>query len=76
MILIQYRLQNNGLTISTFQKLISYLGADNCPIVNLFIDWNPIYTDEFQAGDRNVNNSDNVFYKPQDEEEVNPWAKL
>jgi len=35
-------------------KLISYLQADNCPIVNLFIDWNPLYTDDFTAGGRNT----------------------
>jgi hypothetical protein len=40
------------LTISIFEKLVGYLSADHCPIVNLFIDWNPIYTEDFKAGDR------------------------
>ena len=34
-----------------FNKLLTYLSSDNCPVVNLFIDWNPIYTDKFKAGD-------------------------
>ncbi len=33
-----------------FNKLIGYINADSCPIVNLFIDWNPIYTDDYKAG--------------------------
>jgi hypothetical protein len=59
------------LTISTFNKLVQLLSADNCPIVNVFIDWNPLYTDDYQVGGR-----DNALYKVQDEEEQNPWAKL
>jgi hypothetical protein len=43
------KLQNNGLTISTFNKLVTYLSADSCPIVNLFIDWNPIYNEDFDT---------------------------
>ena len=31
--------------------MIGYLGEDNCPITNLFLDWNPVYTEEFKAGD-------------------------
>jgi len=49
--------------------LIGYLGSDNCPILNLFIDWNPIYTDEFKAGDMNAGCEGNQLYKVQDEEE-------
>ena len=69
------RFLNNGITITTFQKLITYLSADNCPIVNLFIDWNPIYFDTFIAGDSNVDKEENIVYKP-DEGEPNHWAKL
>lgn len=43
--------------------MISYLSADNCPILNLFIDWNPIYTDDFRAGDMNAGCSENQLYK-------------
>lgn len=45
------RFSNNGLTISQVQLLTSYLAEDSCPITNLFLDWNPIYSDEFTAGD-------------------------
>ena len=31
--------------------MVGYLSEDNCPITNLFLDWNPIYTEEFKAGD-------------------------
>jgi len=70
------KFQNNGLTISTFQKLVGYLAQDNCPIMNLFIDWNPIYTDDFKAGDMNAGCDSNQLYKVADEEEQNPWSKL
>lgn len=56
--------------------MIGYLAADNCPILNLFIDWNPIYTDDFKAGDMNAGCAENQVYKVQDEEEQNPWSKL
>lgn len=46
-----HRFSNNGLTISQIQLLTSYLSEDSCTIQNLFLDWNPIYTDEFTAGD-------------------------
>lgn len=45
------RFSNNGLTHSQLSTLIGYLSEDNCPITNLFLDWNPIYTEEFKAGD-------------------------
>jgi len=45
--------------------------------MNLFIDWNPIYTDEFKAGDMNAGCAENQLYKVKDEEEEqNPWSKL
>ena len=51
------------------------LSADNCPVINLFIDWNPIYVDTFKAGDSNVGAEENALYVPE-EGEPNPWAKL
>ena len=39
------------MTHSQLSTLIHYLAEDNCPITNLFLDWNPIYTEEFKAGD-------------------------
>ena len=45
------KFSNNGLTHSQLQTLIGYLAEDNCPITNLFLDWNPLYTDDYQAGD-------------------------
>lgn len=44
--------------------------------MNLFIDWNPIYTDEFRAGDSFAFEGTNQLWKAQSEEDVNPWAKL
>lgn len=71
------KLQNNGLTISTFNKLIAFLAADNCPIVNLFVDWNPIYSDAFIPGDKNIEaNGENMYVPEEGEEEQNPWGKL
>ena len=49
--LYQCRFSNNGLTHSQLNTLIGYLGEDNCPITNLFLDWNPVYNEEFKAGD-------------------------
>ena len=45
------KFSNNGLTYSQLQTLIGYLAEDNCPVTNLFLDWNPIHTDDFKAGD-------------------------
>jgi len=55
--------------------LVTALCADNCPIINLFVDWNPIYTDEFKAGDTYAACGSNELYVT-GEEEINPWAKL
>ena len=68
-----FRLQNTGLTITTFNKLLSYLAADSCHIQNLFIDWNPIYTDEFKAGDSHLGQNE---LHVADDDEQNPWARL
>jgi hypothetical protein len=63
------------MTISTFNRLVTYLSADNCPILNLFLDWNPVYEDTFIAGDSNTEAEENVIYVPP-EGEPNHWAKL
>lgn len=55
--------------------MVTALSADNCPIINLFVDWNPIYTDEFKAGDTFAAVGSNQCYVPS-EEEPNPWARL
>ena len=55
--------------------MVTALSADNCPIINLFVDWNPIYTDEFKAGDAYAAGGSNEIYCTPDED-VNPWAKL
>ena len=73
---MSYRLQNNGFTISTFNKFMTYLSADNCPIVNLFVDWNPVYTDDFKAGDRYALDNQPLYTVPEDSEELSPWARL
>ena len=49
------------------------MAQDNCPIQNLFIDWNPIYTDEFQGGSPDA--GDNARYSPE-EEEPSLWGNL
>lgn len=58
-----------------FNKLLTYLSNEHCPVVNLFIDWNPIYTDQFKAGDALLA-TEQELYKPQGEEEPSPWARL
>jgi len=61
--IMYFRLSNNGLTHSQFDTLITHLADDHCPIANLFLDWNPIYTDDFKAGD-SVPFGSNAFYQP------------
>ena len=73
-------MSNNGLTISQFNTLIHYLGEDSCPITNLFLDWNPIYTDEFQSGDSVPVGTNNYYQTPDpvddQQEEFSPFARL
>jgi len=38
-------------------ELIAALAQDNCPIVNLFLDWNPIYDDSFKGGTPDASNN-------------------
>ena len=44
--------------------------------MNLFIDWNPIYDDDFKAGDSFAATGANKPWVPEDDETANPWAKL
>ena len=67
------RFSNNGLTIGQLNQLTTILSHDNCPIQNLFIDWNPIYAEPFQAGP--VSNGTNHLYKPA-EDQVSPFAQI
>ena len=75
------RFSNNGLTISQVQLLTSYLAEESCPITNLFLDWNPIYQDDFAAGD-SVPAGQNQLHElaePTEEDphgEISPFAKL
>ena len=61
--------------------LIKYLAEDNCPITNLFLDWNPVYTEEFKAGD-SISAASNTLHelRPATEEEPNeeisPFARI
>jgi Ran GTPase-activating protein (RanGAP) involved in mRNA processing and transport len=55
------RFSNNGLTKSQIDQLINIVSADSCPILNLFIDWNPIYTEKYTGGYPNENDS-SLFY--------------
>ena len=54
------RFSNNGITKSQITDLIAALAQDNCPIQNLFLDWNPIYDDSFKGGTPDA--SDNKLY--------------
>jgi len=56
-----------------FNLLLSYMSREDCPVLNLFFDWNPIYFDEnYQAGD-NVSAGKNKLYEaPATNEEGEP----
>jgi hypothetical protein len=56
------------------EQLINVVAHDSCPIVNLFIDWNPIYTDSYKGGYVNAGDS-NLIYKPE-EDEPSIWGTL
>ena len=62
-----------------FNLLLSYMSKEDCPVLNLFFDWNPIYQDEgYQAGDNTAGNR--AYEAPEkneeDEVELTPFAKL
>lgn len=52
------------------------MASDSCPIVNLFLDWNPIYEDDFRAGDNFAADGSNKLWVQEDEEKPNLWSKL
>ena len=63
------------------QVLTNYLSEENCPITNLFLDWNPIYSDDFVAGDSAPAGTNQLYeLQPGTEEdpvgEISPFAKL
>lgn len=68
------KLSNNGLTHGQITQLSTILSADNCPIQNLFIDWNPVYADPFKAGP--VGSDENKLWVAADESVVGPFAQL
>lgn len=69
------------MTHSQLSTLIGYLSEDNCPVTNLFLDWNPIYHEEFKAGD-SVPHGANQLYEIQppteedQQEEISLFARL
>jgi Ran GTPase-activating protein (RanGAP) involved in mRNA processing and transport len=67
------KLSNNGLTHKQITQLITTLSADNCPIQNLFIDWNPVHADPFKSGP--VADGENQLWQP-GEDELSPFAQL
>jgi hypothetical protein len=58
---------------------LNYLSDPNCPVLNLFFDWNPVYADEgFKSGS---NYAQNALYKPAEgdeetEAEMSPFARI
>lgn len=69
------------MTISQIQILTGYLSEESCPIINLFLDWNPVYSDEFTAGDSVPAGANQIYeLQPPTEEdpigEISPYAKL
>lgn len=65
------RFSNNGVTIPQFKQLIHCLSEDNCPVANLFFDWNPLYGEDYVTS----RGFDNVPYQPA-EDEPSLFAKL
>jgi len=53
-------------------SLSGILANENCPIQNLFLDWNPIYSDDFRGG---YPDDQADAYHP-GPEESSVWAKL
>jgi hypothetical protein len=52
--------------------LIEYMSHDACPILNLFIDWNPLYADDYNVSLE----ENNPLYVKKSHEEVCLFAKL
>lgn len=56
-----------------FNLLLSYMSREDCPVLNLFFDWNPIYFDEnYQAGDNVAAASNKLYDAPVTNEEGEP----
>jgi hypothetical protein len=70
---LNFRFSNNGITKSQITDLIAALAQDNCPIQNLFLDWNPIYDDSFKGGTPDASNNNLYSQTP---EELSPFAQL
>lgn len=51
--------------------MITSLSEESCPIANIFIDWNPLYSDDYSTSRA----YDSVPYKAQDDE-PSLFAKL
>lgn len=43
------RFCNNGITVPQFRQLIQCLSEETCPVANIFLDWNPIYSEEYET---------------------------
>ena len=64
-----------------FKTLIGYLSEDNCPIQNLFLDWNPLYKDSYVPGNTSVSQDDQLYQisgstEEDQSEEISLFAKL
>lgn len=59
------------------EQLVGVLSQDNCPVVNLFIDWNPIYKDDYTGG--YIEDNKDCLFTPDEESEppvTSIWASL
>jgi hypothetical protein len=63
---------NNGLTHSQMSLLVEYMTQEVCPVLNLFIDWNPIYADDYVQAMADHN----PLYKKKTPDEICLFAKL
>lgn len=57
--------------MSQFKSLISSLSEESCPVANIFVDWNPLYGDDYSTS----KGYDNEPYTPA-EDEPSLFAKL
>lgn len=42
------KFSNNGFTPTQFDELVEYLRSDACTAPNIYLDWNPIYKENFR----------------------------
>jgi hypothetical protein len=47
-------------------KLVEYINAPECPILNLFLDWNPLLDENWRGLETHGNDS-NYKFKKEDE---------